>query len=573
MDEQRHQKELIEMIKQGRWNPEYFNKPALHFYMRMIPTIISYFSLVFLGKLKSFDNIVTSSPYVRGELSCSSNPPEILLVNRFFSFFLVFIGIYALSVYILYNFNFFLALLFSISTVLAPGFYQLCCKLSVDPLGFFFACLVCLTSYHFYEKKDARFLMLSAFFSGLLAATKYNFSIFALVPIILSFTSKNPWFLSIKIVSIIFLSFCLVNPFIFLNYRHFIDDITVQITHYRKAVDVPFLQRLWLNFLWIQSNLPLYVILGLGISLVQKTTRIYVITIVGISLMYFLEMSVFRQLFYRNFFPLIPALHFAAILGIDTISRAKRARSILIISALHLPIFSIRFLFSDLTCFDSRKILDVWLEQSNQKTFLSGQICNRAKTQRHYYVEVFDEKNFSYEKIASEGGRYVIFRDFETVEKIDFFEPKIFFFGRKETLEFPEKKLFSLLNIPIFNPPFLIFEINYSKYLEHLNKKDRLKKKDLNACERWCIIQEPFTELLTSQEMTLMFENPHPKPNLIRFICDHLKREFIVYKRMLIDIKEIPCNNPIFFVRDILNPTKYYIPEDRLIGIKVKKIN
>ena len=58
-DEGHHFNRLVEMVKNGDFNPHYFNKPSLHFYLRMPAIAGSFLWSARANEIESIQDIVT----------------------------------------------------------------------------------------------------------------------------------------------------------------------------------------------------------------------------------------------------------------------------------------------------------------------------------------------------------------------------------------------------------------------------------------------------------------------------------------------------------------------------------
>ena len=81
-DEAHHFQRTVEMVKTGSFNPEYFNKPSLHFYLRMPVVAAAFVSAVKAGEIRRVDQMVTRSPAPRGGWAFTVSHPRILVWNR-----------------------------------------------------------------------------------------------------------------------------------------------------------------------------------------------------------------------------------------------------------------------------------------------------------------------------------------------------------------------------------------------------------------------------------------------------------------------------------------------------------
>ena len=81
-DEAHHFNRTVEMVKSGDFDPHYFHKPSLHFYLR-IPALISGFLWnVREGHIRSIKEIRTRDPYGLAGYAFTASHPGIVKWNR-----------------------------------------------------------------------------------------------------------------------------------------------------------------------------------------------------------------------------------------------------------------------------------------------------------------------------------------------------------------------------------------------------------------------------------------------------------------------------------------------------------
>ncbi|MEM4379819.1 MAG: glycosyltransferase family 39 protein, partial [Thermoplasmatales archaeon] len=184
MDEQSHLARVVEMMKKGKWDPGYYQKPAVHFYLRIPVTAGAFLFEVSRGNLKRLDQLETQDRFNLGGYASASNPPVMILVNRYLSLVCVSFGIFLLALIIQNNGGFFMAVVFALFCSFSLPFVEYCCRLSVDPIAAFFVCATMFFSYRFITSGEKPFLVLGAISAGLAFSTKYNFIASMLLPLI-----------------------------------------------------------------------------------------------------------------------------------------------------------------------------------------------------------------------------------------------------------------------------------------------------------------------------------------------------------------------------------------------------
>ncbi|MCS6893624.1 MAG: glycosyltransferase family 39 protein [Deltaproteobacteria bacterium] len=571
MDEQKHQAILLNMMKQGAWDPDYYQKPALHFYLRLPVTMATYFYLLFRGELRHFDQIKFHDSFNRGSFSCASNPPEILLVNRFLSLLLVLSAMAVFGLIIAIKFGLILSCFFAFSFLLSYPFIEYCCRFSVDPPAVLFVSLTAFFCFLSFARKDNGLLYVAALFAGLSFSTKYNFAVVVLLPVIISLIKKQKLYNILLLIGIFFTTFFLINPFIFLNYREFIDDLTRQISHYRDpGIKLQFYDRLGINVSWIIANIPWYCLPGLILSLVFSKFRGFAVASIALIFLFVIQMSLFRQFFFRNFFPLFPMILFLGHLGIGQLLacinnvKFKFWLNFLLLGlSLPIGIKGLKTYFDYRACPETRRLLDMQLVNDYvDQTFLSGQICSRTKTQRLYHVEVFDERKSNILELAKKGGAYFIFSEQKRADLVKF-------------LRLNKVLLGTAIGFPVINPTIYIYEVDpetlFSELIQAGYSPNIL---NLQQCvDHFCSIQSPFTKLSSESRGFLKIRNIWPTPNKVGIFCGFkkvLELRVSKEKELKLALSEIKCEDKILWVQNIFIPEKLFIPDKNPHGVSIK---
>ena len=87
-DEMHHFNRTIKMMQEGTFNPEYFLKPSLHFYLRIPVTATAFIWNVKKGNIQKLSDIKISNNYGLSNYSSIASHPGIVKWNRMFSLIL-----------------------------------------------------------------------------------------------------------------------------------------------------------------------------------------------------------------------------------------------------------------------------------------------------------------------------------------------------------------------------------------------------------------------------------------------------------------------------------------------------
>ena len=81
-DEGNHFNRLVSMVKAGDLNPHYFNKPSLHFYLRMPAVVLSFLWSARADELQSIQQIETENPFGLAGSAWGVSHPRIVTWTR-----------------------------------------------------------------------------------------------------------------------------------------------------------------------------------------------------------------------------------------------------------------------------------------------------------------------------------------------------------------------------------------------------------------------------------------------------------------------------------------------------------
>ena len=84
-DEAHHFTRTVNMVKTGDYNPHYFRKPSLHFYLRMPAVAIGYLYSVSKDRAHSLNDVVSDDPHGIARYPLSTTHPEIAKFARMVS--------------------------------------------------------------------------------------------------------------------------------------------------------------------------------------------------------------------------------------------------------------------------------------------------------------------------------------------------------------------------------------------------------------------------------------------------------------------------------------------------------
>ena len=324
-DEGHHFNRTVEMVQNGDFNPHYFLKPSLHFYLRMPVTAISFLLLARRGEISKLGEIKTKDKFGLAGYSFTASHPLLASANRAFSVFMTILYI-AVVFFIALELSGSLcgAMIASFLTTVAAGVTERAAFIGVDgPMGLF-----CLLAVYLALRLRKNFsyttLIGCCIFAGAAISTKYNAAPIYILPLASCILLKRKEALS-YIVSIIVpaITFLACSPFILVEFPQFLNHVAYEMWHYATGhaehTADPGLPQLihytkWLSMIGF-GILPCLAAL-FGLIKLFKKDRVESIILLTFPVIYGFLMIMQKTNFERNFIIIIPFVAILASLGL-----------------------------------------------------------------------------------------------------------------------------------------------------------------------------------------------------------------------------------------------------------------
>ena len=329
-DEAHHFNRVVSMVQRGTFDPEYFHKPSLHFYLRMPVVAMSFLWNVKEGHIKSINEIITKNKEGVGGYSFSASHPGIVKWNRMLSLIL---SLSAITIVFLIAINFELPPLIALITALlcglSPALISYSSVIGVDVLVVFF----CLLSTYFallnLQSRTETFLLLSSVAAGLAVGSKYNALPIVLVPMFTALMGVSGFVGFVWAAILAGITFLLTTPFLFAHIPLFLDHLAYEIWHYKIAgheghsAEPGLAQaKFFFNFFTTQGlSLAVVITSIIGLCVMFKSERKKTFILGLFPIVYFLLMIDQRTNFTRNMLVVIPYLALFACVGISFLFR------------------------------------------------------------------------------------------------------------------------------------------------------------------------------------------------------------------------------------------------------------
>ncbi len=372
-DEAHHFNRTVRMVQSGDFNPHYFHKPSLHFYLRMPVVAFGFLSAVRKGEIRKVKEIRTKDAFGIGGYAFSASHPGIVKWNRAFSVLLhlatlaVVYGL-CMATGLSSGLSFFCTLLFIFSRTGLEN----STIIGVDVVVTFFAALTGLLSVISAKTRSVKMLALTALVAGLTVSSKYNALPIVLLPCVsLFYFRSGKAFATLLLVP---LGFFIGSPYIFSELPLFLDHFAYEIWHYGIAghdghqaepgVEQAFF---YLNWLLRDGFGPLggvLTLVGFVAAFTKKGT--YRLLVVLFPFTFLLLMISQRANFTRNMLVVLPYLalfpgYFLSALSETCIPFRKFIPPLLVVGTLFtLTVTGLSYRSSLVEKLDSRHVFEDW---------------------------------------------------------------------------------------------------------------------------------------------------------------------------------------------------------------------
>jgi hypothetical protein len=335
-DEAHHFQRTVHMVKTGSFNPEYFNKPSLHFYLRMPVVAAAFVSAVKAGEIRRVDQMVTRSSAPRGGWAFTVSHPRILIWNRAFGVLLGLIGV-ALTFALARELTGDAALAIGAASLAAvsPALAMDAAKVGVDtPMV-----VMCLLAMWLALRLRAQFtvgrLVAAGLVAGLACSTKYNALPIVALPLVVCVTGGQRSAGAILLaVSMPVAGFLLGTPYALIELPRFLNNMAFETWHYGTAghgaaTGEPGLAQVWFYLLWFASRRGLGVVatllsvVGAGVLIARRDRR--ALTFLLFPVLFFALMAAQKVNFTRNVLVLLPVIAVLAAVAVQALVARTRA--------------------------------------------------------------------------------------------------------------------------------------------------------------------------------------------------------------------------------------------------------
>ncbi|RMG41057.1 MAG: hypothetical protein D6719_09495 [Candidatus Dadabacteria bacterium] len=322
-DEAHHFNRVVDMVKKGEFNPHYFHKPSLHFYLRMPVVVASFFWTVREGNIRSIQQIRTHDPYGLARYAFTASHPGIVKWNRAFSLVLGLITL-TLTGYLafLISGRIYSAGIASLLMAVSADIARYDTIIGVDVVMTLFVVLTAVLALRTLRNFTWSTFCWCAFSAGLAVSSKYNAAPVLILPLLTALMCNRRDALSYVLALLIpAIGFFAGTPYALVEFPLFLDQFAYEIWHYGVAGHVghqatPGIEQALFYIRWLASSALGIAALILALSgsvLLVLTNKKLAAVLISYPFLFFLLMISQKANFTRNMLSLIPFL--AALAG------------------------------------------------------------------------------------------------------------------------------------------------------------------------------------------------------------------------------------------------------------------
>lgn len=321
-DEGHHFNRVVEMVKTGSFNPKYFHKPSLHFYLRMPVVAASYLLAAKKGAINSIQEIRTRDEFGLGGYSFTASHPGIVKWNRAFS---VLLSVITVAITFIIGSKLsrcvYSASVAALLVAVSPDLLKNSAVIGVDTLMSVLCLGTVLSALFTFHGFSLFRLAVTGLLSGLAVSSKYNALPIVVLPFLIPIlTGRHKDWRSLVVAALApCLGFLIGSPFILAEIPLFLDHLSYEVWHYAVAgheghMEKPGVPQLIFYLKWLSSSavgLPA-LIFSIGVLYLAKKNPKAFLIFLAFPVLYFTMMVFQRANFTRNMIVIVPFVALAA---------------------------------------------------------------------------------------------------------------------------------------------------------------------------------------------------------------------------------------------------------------------
>lgn len=324
-DEGHHFNRTVEMYKTGDYNPHYFHKPSLHFYLRQPAVAVAVNILKARGEIQSADDIRTKDHFGLAGWAFTSSHPLVVVATRAVSLGLS-LALIALTFWLCYliSQSASLSTLSAAILILSPEFFTNSTVVGVDVLMAVMVLAATISALYYIKLRRLVFLVLTAILSGLAISSKYSAApVLIIAPLLVFFyetRNLKAWALALMIP---LLSFMCGSPYILADLGLAHEQVSYEVWHYAVSGHeghsaAPGLGQFLFYLNWFTNSdlgpvVLAFAILG-SLTLCSRPNR-PIVVFFAFPLLYISMMLCLKTNFTRNMVVVLPYASIVAAIG------------------------------------------------------------------------------------------------------------------------------------------------------------------------------------------------------------------------------------------------------------------
>ena len=626
-DEMHHFNRTITMIQEGSFNPNYFLKPSLHFYLRIPVTAIAFIWNVKKGNIQKLSDIKITNNYGLSNYSSTVSHKGIVKWNRMFSLILSILTLILIFLITkeLTN-SFYTSIIATSLFAIAPPQIELSTQINVDIPVMFFCTLSVFTSLKTYKNFSLSNLILLSFLCGLAISTKYNAFPIYILPITTLFFANKLDGKNIAIALLVpIIAFFMASPYALIHYNLFLNQLAYEVKHYGidghvGHIQNPGFSQLYFYTKWFSKYaigfIPLiFCIYGIYVSIIKNitqeilrfSTNKYLLVLV-FPLLFMILMIFQKANFTRNMLMALPFFCIFASIGISkllwNISKNKNIKksSIVYISSILILLFFLQPFIQTillenkvLKLNDSRTKVSSWVRDNysiNKNILISGQLELEHDVFNLPNVIKIDQ-NLPFENFYNKSSNYLILPNHVKSNNDNLFTKYLKFKGQKKD---PLNRLYVNPNVTIYKQiPITKLDKNVLRQAATLTpqhiKITQTKNYNVLTCSNQettkdeCWLTSKLNKIslnnIATSDKTLIISYTSPWKNqkvwalvqddLIDITCNNLESWKVCKKEIKLPKDKIKSGYIYIAINKLISP-KYanFSSDERFLGITIK---
>ena len=439
-DDAHHFNRTVEMAKRKSLDPAYFNKPSLHFYLRMPAVYLAVLLSRATDSPISLSDIRTRDPYGLAGFSFTPSHPSVVLAVRLVTLSLnaALACIAYLILVTLFQAPILIGFAGALITLASPELFTNSYIIGVDTLMGLLTIATVWYTLKISSRWKTKGVIISGILAGLSCASKYNAAPILAVPALYWWMRSRSFKGALLIAASTFTGFFLGAPYSFISYSEFIRGISYEAWHYgieghaehTTARGLPHLMKIT-KWLLLDGIGPAGVIFALfGITEIVKRDKKEALLFLAYPVSFILLMSLQKVFFPRNMLSVVAFFSIAATLGVwksrDYIKRIltslgistkKNARiyvvQFLLLATIATPltIRSHAYRTDALFVEDSRLKVENWIVHSrplSRDVAVDGKLLLPIKLFSIPGVDAFNSERYSIIDLIQQGYEYFI---------------------------------------------------------------------------------------------------------------------------------------------------------------------